>query len=315
MKTTCQLNHFTVLKSISAVVLLVLLISCGEDDPASQQQLSGMVMGTVQDEEGNFYPNTKLSLTKGSEIQRGLTDSQGRFDLTTRDIGTYEITIVPPLSTIPITNSPSNVNVQDNQTSTFDFLLEAQQPVIAHLNIGSVDLLGEIKDQDGLAPTDLNVLLYASNVYDEPIGKLTAITAPDDHHISLSEWETATGNVMVNCNGDASTVHIVLEGMIPNGTYTFWLAYLNKTKQVGQSIDFANDPVNSVNPPLGSGTEKEEVAGPNGTINETIQHSSCILTDEVALVIPVVYHINGNTYGTNHIPDDEEVAHMLVYFQ
>jgi hypothetical protein len=101
--------------------------------------------------------------------------------------------------------------------------------------------------------------------------------------------------------------------MIPNGTYTFWLAFLNKTKKVGQSIDFANDPVNSVNPPLGSGTENVVVAGPNGTINETIQHSSCILTDEVALVIPVVYHINGNTYGTNHIPDDEEVTHMLVY--
>jgi hypothetical protein len=39
------------------------------------------------------------------------------------------------------------------------------------------------------------------------------------------------------------------------------------------------------------------------------------LTDQVALVIPVIYHLNGNTFVGGHIPDAEDVTHMLVYFQ
>ena len=301
---------------VTALLCLMVLPGCDEDDVSqSQSQESGIVMGTVQDEDGNYYPNTLIRLSKGSEVQETTTDSKGNFDLTSKDIGSYEITLTPPLSTLMVTTLPMMVDVQDNQAATVDFVLQAQQPVEAHLNFGNVDLLGEIKDKDGNVPSDPNEPLYASNVFDDPIGLLTAIKAPDDHHITLSEWETAKGNIVVNCNGNSSDVTVSLEGMIPNGTYTFWLAYLNKTKKVGQSIDFANDIVHAVNPPVGSGTANVLVVGPDGTITATIQHSSCILTEEVALVIPVVYHINGKTFGDAHIPDPEEVAHMLVYFQ
>ena len=184
------------------------------------------------------YPNTRIRLTKGSEIQEASTDSQGSFDLATKGIGTYEAAMVPPLSTLPVTTNPAIVDVQDDQTSTVDFVLKAQLPVVAHLNFGDVDLLDEIKDKDGNMPTDPDEPLYASNIFDDPLGLLTAIKAPDDHHVTLSEWGTATGNMMVHCNGNTSSVEITLEGMIPNGTYTFWLAFLNKTKKVGQSINF-----------------------------------------------------------------------------
>ncbi len=141
--------------------------------------------------------------------------------------------------------------------------------------------------------------------------------APDGHQVTLSEFKQAKGEMLVHCNGNSSTIEITLEGMIPNGTYTFHLAYLNKTRKVGQSVDFANDFVFHPNPPVGpsNGSGNVLIAGADGTINATLTHSSCILTDEVALVIPIIYHLNGITFGGSHIPDAEETAHMLVYFQ
>jgi hypothetical protein len=177
--------------------------------------------------------------------------------------------------------------------------------------------LEEILDKDGITPTNPNEPLYAANIFDAPLGLLTAIKAPDGHHVTLAEFKAAKGNIMVRCNGDSATLEISLEGMIPNGTYTFWLAYLNKTRKVGEAIDFMNDFVNPTNPPVGasSGTENIAIAGADGAINVTLRHLSCILTDEVALVIPILYHINGKTFGGGHVPDPEEVVQMLVYFQ
>ncbi len=107
------------------------------------------------------------------------------------------------------------------------------------------------------------------------------------------------------------------KGLIPNGTYTFWLAYLKKTRKVGEPIDFMNDFVNLTNPPIGAsnGTENILIADANGAITDTLEHDACILTEEVALVIPVLYHINGKTFGGGHVPDPEEVVQLLAYFQ
>ena len=67
--------------------------------------------------------------------------------------------------------------------------------------------------------------------------------------------------------------------------------------------------------PLGSGSKNIMVAEADGTINTTISHNSCILTEAPGLVLVIDYHINGKTFGTTHIPDTEDVNHMLVYFQ
>jgi hypothetical protein len=224
--------------------------------------------------------------------------------------------MVPPLSTESEMALPISVYLRPNQIATVDFKIKPK-PVVAHLNFGSVQLLEEIVDKDGNTPIDPNEPLFAANVFDDPIGLLTAIMAPDGHQITLSEFQTAKGNMMVHCNGDSSTVEISLEGMIPNGTYTFWLAYLKKTRSVGEQIDFMNDFVNFTNPPIGpdTGTGNIAVADDNGMIKVTLNHGSCILTDEAALVIPVLYHINGKTFGGGHVPDPEEMAHMLAYFQ
>lgn len=32
-------------------------------------------------------------------------------------------------------------------------------------------------------------------------------------------------------------------------------------------------------------------------------------------MLVVDYHLNGRTFGAAHIPDEEDVNHLLVYFQ
>lgn len=184
------------------------------------------------------------------------------------------------------------------------------------LNVGTADIFNQVRDKDGNLPIQNDELLYAANTYQSPIGFLKPIKAPDGHTLTLSEFKEAKGTITVKCNGNEATVDIVLEGMIPNGTYTVWLAYLKFKKKVGESIAFS-DWVYGVKPPLGppSGTENVLIAGADGTINVTKVHSSCVLTDEVALVMPVIYHINGKTFGGGEIPDAEQVAHLLFYFQ
>lgn len=182
----------------------------------------------------------------------------------------------------------------------------------AHIVINSNDIFGEVRDAMGNIPSDPNEVIYAKNVFDQPLGLLTPIKAPDGSHQTLAEWKNASGNVTIDCQGNSSDVHISLKGLISNGTYTFWLNFINKKKLPGQSVDFGND-VKKITA-LGSGSLNVQHADSNGAISTSISHSSCILSEAVTIVLVVVYHINGNTFGDDHIPDAEDVSHLLVYF-
>lgn len=311
IKTVCTLMFL-----LATCLFTSALAGCSKSDNNMDPTQTGEVTGTVKDENGNPYPNTLITVTKGTEMTSKATDSNGAYMITTKDDGNYNIDIELPLSTTLQGNPGTTVNVQANQTVTADFIVQPEL-VEAHLNFGSVQILEEIVDVDGNTPTDPNELLFAKNIFDDPLGQLNEIKAPDGHQITLSEFQTANGNLLVRCNGNSSTLEITLEGMIPNGTYTFWLAYLKKTRKVGESIDFANDFVNMTNPPIGpsNGSGNALVADANGKIEATLVHGSCILTDEAALVISVLYHLNGKTFGGGHVPDAEEMVHMLVYFQ
>lgn len=319
MKTISKLRNSRENLRIPLLGLLIFisigLIACNKDESTPQvPNQKGSISGTVKDQTGNPYPSTLITVTKGADIIEKATNSDGQFTIATNDIGTYSIAVELPLSTTGVGNFPSTVQVNANQTSTLDFVIQTGS-VVAHVNIGNVQVIEEIKDVNGNTPTDPNEPLYAENVFDPPLGLLTAIETPTDVPLTLSEFSGAGGSMLVQCDGTSSTVQISLTGLIPNGTYTFWLAYLNKIKHVGENVDFANDFVYPTNPPLGSGTANVVIAANDGSINTTIAHASCILTDQVALVIPVIYHLNGNTYGSGHIPDEEDVTHMLVYFQ
>lgn len=319
MKAKRNNLHGTGALTIGAILFLMAVVGCSQDNPNPNLDplQTGEINGTVKDENGNPYPNTRIVLFKDNteEIAR-VTQDDGGYVIKTKGIGAYEVEMKLPLSTEAVNTNPKAVNLLADVTATVDFVIKPIH-VKAHLNFDNVQLLEEIVDENGNTPTSPNELLYAKNIFDAPLGMLTEIRAPDGHHVTLEQFKTAKGNLLVYCNGNSSTIEIALEGVIPNGTYTFWLAYLNKTRKVGESVDFANDFVNFTNPPIGAsnGTENIAVADENGTINVTMEHASCILTDEVALVIPILYHINGQTFGGGHVPDPEEMVQMLVYFQ
>lgn len=319
MKTIkSKLNWVLVILHRALLLSLSLsLLSCSDNNPPEDPQSGpGEIIGSVQDENGNPYPSTLVTLTKDTEKNTRATNADGLFTLTTKDSGTYMVEMEPPLSTVATSANPASVNVKSDIQTSVHFIIQPQ-PAKAHLNFGDVQLLEEIVDKDGNTPTSPSELLFAKNIFDAPLGQLNPIMAPDGHQITLSEFKRAKGELLLHCNGNSSTVEIALEGMIPNGTYTFWLAYMKRKVSVRQSIDFANDFVNFTNPPIGpsNGSGNAVVADADGNIETTLVHSSCILTDEVALVIPVLYHLNGKTFGGGHQPDAEEMVHMLVYFQ
>ncbi|TAI47195.1 carboxypeptidase-like regulatory domain-containing protein [Flagellimonas allohymeniacidonis] len=322
VKTNREPYRFPMLRTIEiGLILFLLTVGCSNSDSDStddipDQQIPGTIVGVVSDPDGNVYPGASITASKGKEESTRVTNPLGEFKITTKSIGPHNVVLELPLSTEALSSTEISINVKEDQDARVDFVIQPKS-VKAHLNFGDVQILEEIVDKDGNTPTSPSEPLYAANIFDPPLGLLTAIKAPDGHQITLEEFEKAEGKLDVHCNGDKSYINVALEGMIPNGTYTFWLAYLNKTRKVGEAIDFANDFVFRTNPPVGAsnGTENIAVADENGTISLVFEHASCILTDEVALVIPILYHINGKTFGGGHVPDTEEMVHMLAYFQ
>jgi hypothetical protein len=295
-------------------LFLFILFGCSSSDsgPEPQPAEKGNISGKVTDQEGRAYPRIRIVASKGSETSESITNANGEYSINTQSTGSYQVELTLPLATNG--NGVSNATVQANLTTTVNFTIEPESldPVLV---FGNADIFGEIKNQDGNIPVANSEALYAANVFDPPFGLLTPIEDPADLAVTLGQWKQAQGSVLTHCSGNTSQVAISLEGLIPGGTYTFWLNFLNKTKTAGQSVDLLNDVV-SIDP-LGApgGTENIAIADSEGNIEVDIAHGSCVLTKEAALVLVIIYHINGNTYGPQHIPDPEEVNHMLAYFQ
>ncbi len=301
--------------TIFTLILLTLFLtsnSCKDDDQNPNPTVINEVTGTVKDENNNPYANTLVKLFNGSTTLETRTNAAGNFSYDLQRTGDFQITIIPPLATKVTSQDTVSVNVQKDVEANINFTI--QSPSLSpNVILGPVDIFGEVRDQNSMIPTSPDEPLYARNVFDPPIGQLTPIKRPSSQHVILSEWKNAQGTIKVNCTGNATTVNLALQHMIPNGTYTIWLDFLNKVKKVGELVNLNTDLVTIE--PLGSGTLNVVRAGSDGSINTSINHSSCVLTREVALVMIVDYHINGNTFGSGHIPDAEDVSHLIVYFQ
>lgn len=187
---------------VVAVLLFIVSVSCGSEDTGPNvPQVPGKVIGTVKDEMGGPYPGTKVSILKGNKVEdETKTNTAGDFDLDVQDTGTYQMIIVPPLSTKSVTGLPMDVSIQADKVSTVEWVIQPQYAK-AHLNFGNVQIIEEIKDKDGNTPFNPDEPLYAANIFDEPIGQLTLIKAPNGNPVKLSDYQTANGNLLVRCDG------------------------------------------------------------------------------------------------------------------
>lgn len=305
------------MKNVLVIITFLLVAysfcSCSkEDDGPITPQTQNEITGSVKDESGRPYPNSKVKLFNQTQALEATTKTDGSYGFNLNNNGNYTITITLPLSATLVSEDSIEVDVEVDVEKTVNFIIKPQ-PLAALTVKGNIDIFGELRNEAGMVPTQANELIYARNVFDPPIGMLTPIKAPNGDHLVLSEWETALGSIVTHCNGNTSEVAITLQGMIPDGVYTFWLNFLNKKKSPGEFVSLANDL--AYIEPLGSGSLNVVQAGSNGVLTASINHASCVLTQEPALILVVVYHLNGNTFGSGHIPDEEDVSYLLVYFQ
>lgn len=278
-----------------------------ESDPIKKE-----IVGVIRDKNDKVYPNTKVKISSALGETQTSTNEIGAYQFDISSDGIYQVSIIPPLTCMVVSEQTVTTEFKTTESKKIDFVIETQ-PLTALIVYDDIDIFGEVKNASGTLPIDPEELIYARNVFDPPIGQLTPIKSPTGHQLTLSEWQNAGGSILVDCNGYLTTVSISLTGLIPNGTYSFWLNFLNKKKTPGQSVSFANDVVKIE--PLGSGSLNIATADGTGSIKKSVNHPVCILTNEVALVLVVDYHLNGKTFGSSHIPDDEDVNHMLIYFQ
>lgn len=270
------------------------------------------VTGIIEDLQAGHYPGVEVLLTIPEGEMTTTTNSSGEYSFRLLDGGASQITIIPPLNMVIEGEQEQKLELQRGDDRTANFKLSYLPPPHS-LVLGVNDIFEEVRNVDGKEPVADNELIFARNAFDPPIGLLTPIQNPDSVQLTRGDWKQAQGTLFISCNGDMSTALLQFQGMIPGGTYSIWCNFLNNPKQPGESINFNLDVEKIL--PLGSGSNNIVIADVNGEIQSSITHSSCLLTESNGLVIVVDYHLNGKTFGTAHIPDEEDVNHLLFFFQ
>ena len=301
------------IKSILFSLLLAGLFSCESgDDPAPVPRSANGISGIVSDNMGNVYGNATLSLTQGGTfIRQETTDNTGAYQFPNLDLGDYEVALTIPKTTASNGANPKSVTIADSNGATVDFTVNTQ-PLNAAVVLGAADVLGEVRTQSGEIPSSPDDLLYAVNVFSNQ--DLVPITAPDGHHIQLSEWDTAQGTVIMTCMGASTVFEFSFTDLIPEGVYTLWIGPVNGTDILGTGAIGLSD---------GSQNNLEVDENGDGTLSVTMgtgplsvfgDLDNCALTASTEFNLILDYHIDGNTYGSSPGPDPTEVGHMIFTF-
>lgn len=177
----------------------------------------------------------------------------------------------------------------------------------AHTNFDTtVPAADPVYDSDGNPAVASDTPLYSnsSGLCDH----LFPLVAPDEHHITLAEWQRASGTAGIKCGRRGTHAVLQLSGLIPNGVYTVWVATFQFP---GLTPDFANlIGLGALGAPDGS--QNVFVASANGTAALSVFHppgdfsifgSTDCLADEFEVVLWIPLHLDGQTHGG--VPGDE----------
>ena len=166
---------------------------------------------------------------------RAVTDPNGIFRFDTVPSGVHTVDLDPPRATVAVTSLPASVRTAFGQPSQVSLVI-APRPVAAVLNLGTVDTRGEVRDASGQPPGSPSTPLFARNVVDPPLGQLTPIETPLGLPVTREEWDDASGEASSTATAATSTVTLEAGGLIPNGTYSVWLSFLNADRAPGELI-------------------------------------------------------------------------------
>src|SRR4029453_19436888 len=79
------------MKNLTKAFLLLLLVAIAV--PAAAQSLTGVITGTVKDEQGGILPGANVTLTGKTGTKTATTDTAGSYRFAALDPGTYSVQI------------------------------------------------------------------------------------------------------------------------------------------------------------------------------------------------------------------------------
>jgi hypothetical protein len=132
----------------------------------------------------------------------------------------------------------------------------------------------------------------------------------------------AFGQRPVTCDGTTSYYNISLTVLLPNGVYTVWNWMYPNSKKLGDAVNntFAGGPLGS-----SDGSKNAVTASSNGEASLSFGVSGgtplefgvqpgCALTDAGGLILVILYHIDGQTYGSSSGPRETIADHLLFFY-
>lgn len=176
----------------------------------------------------------------------------------------------------------------------------------------------EIRDRDGNQ-------ISSSTPPDTPIFEFrqgNAVYAPGSgknrHQLTVKEFQQACGSIYAKCSiqqGTRTAMH--LNGLVPGGTYTVWLAKpdpTDMTKTLGVGALGKVD--GSENHFTADQNGEADIAAytPGGDLSTFGTIADCWLTDEPIVQVAGVYHIDGKTHGPVTGPDGTYAAQFAFVF-
>lgn len=146
---------------------------------------------------------------------------------------------------------------------------------------------------------DMNAPLYrtAVEVEHDPFDPAAVGPHPKGEPLgmTLGEWLAHAGTGTYSCDGGGGTLKLSLRGLVPNGVYTVWHAFiaLPPTEPFSGTLDL----------PLGArdGSESVFVADADGRAEFEHTFLPCLELSDVwtTSMVALAYHSDGKTYGAS----------------
>lgn len=183
-----------------------------------------------------------------------------------------------------------------------------------------------VENSEGVRLDSAAELTVETSLYDDVEG--APIMSPDDRHVQWGEWSGVTGSISVECVEEGTEVELQLDGLIPNGVYTLWNVTLEApgftgafaapglpANVVGFGPSGPADGNQSAFTASADGGATISTLSPPGDLGVMGEIAACALTDEYEWHVVGLYHIDGQTYGSERGPSGTRAEQFAFIFQ
>jgi hypothetical protein len=126
--------------------------------------------------------------------------------------------------------------------------------------------------------------------------------------LTLEQWLSAKGEASVTCKGGKGEVRARFAGLVPDGVYTMWYAFVPQppTKPFTGALDL----------PLGArdGSQTRFVAEASGEAHFAATFAPCLQpsNEQLLAMLAIAWHSDGKTYGSSAGPFGH-TSHVQIF--